>query len=93
MAQVVGLRHAFLVAALFYVFALVLVQLLYTEPPTHAASSGRTAVRVTVRSTLKVENLALILLVIFGVQFVDKTLGPILPFTSASSGCQRRACR
>ena len=37
LAQVVGLRHAFLVTSGFYVVALVLVFVMYREPPTRTA--------------------------------------------------------
>ncbi len=86
-AQLVGLRQAFLVAAGLYAVALVLVQLLYQEPPTargNAVSAGRR--RMTVRGTLRFEHFGLFLLVIFGVQFVDKSVGPILPLFVADIG-------
>jgi DHA1 family multidrug resistance protein-like MFS transporter len=79
-AALVGLRRAFLVTACFYAVGLLLVVLLYDEKLTHArpgepAERGR----VTFRNVLRFENFVLLMLVIFAVQFVDRSFGPILP--------------
>ena len=79
-AGLVGLRATFLVTAVFYAVAFALVLWMYTEVP-----SARTETRapglgaVTFRSTLAFENFLLLMLVIFGFQFVDRSFGPILP--------------
>ena len=80
LAQVVGLRHAFLVTAMFYAGGLVLVHVLYDDraihtPPPEAHETGR----VTFRSVLAFQNFLLMMFVIFGLQFVDRSLGPVLP--------------
>lgn len=84
-AAVVGLRRAFLVAAVFYAIALVLVFVMYREPPSalrgsseargHASTTGR----VAFRNVLAFEHFVLMAVVIFGLQFVDRSFGPILP--------------
>ncbi len=80
LAGFVGLRRAFLVTAGFYAIALVLVFLLYDERSTHAApAAAHESGRVTFRSVLEFENFILLMAVIFAIQFVDRSFGPILP--------------
>ena len=78
-AQFVGLRHAFVVTACFYLLALLLVVFMYDEK--HAAHLQEVAKdeRVTFRSMLAFENFILLMVVVFGLQFVDRSFGPVLP--------------
>jgi DHA1 family multidrug resistance protein-like MFS transporter len=78
LAPVVGLRQAFLAAAAFYVIALVLVTTLYHEPP-GARTRKHGKASVSFGSILRFENFVLVMLVIFGLQFVDRSFGPVLP--------------
>jgi len=84
-AGLVGLRGTFLVTAVFYAAALVLVLVLYREP----AKSTRTArgtdegEPVTFRSVMAFENFLLLMTLIFGLQFVDRSFGPVLPLVIA----------
>jgi DHA1 family multidrug resistance protein-like MFS transporter len=80
-AALTGLRRAFLVASAFYLIAVVLVFILYDERrgehvPTPADESDPT---ITFRNLLAFENFLLMMTVIFGLQFVDRSFGPILP--------------
>jgi DHA1 family multidrug resistance protein-like MFS transporter len=78
-AQIAGLRNAFLVTAGFYLVATLLVLIMYDErraPHVEAHASGE---RVTFRNVLAFENFILLMAVIFGLQFIDRTFGPILP--------------
>jgi DHA1 family multidrug resistance protein-like MFS transporter len=80
LAGLVGLRRAFLVTAGFYAVGLLIVMWLYDEPPVHArpgALSERG--RVTFKNVLAFEHFILLMVVIFAVQFVDRSFGPILP--------------
>jgi DHA1 family multidrug resistance protein-like MFS transporter len=87
LARVVGLRRAFLVTAGFYAVALVCVVVLYDEALTHAApSQAADAGRVTFRNVLAFENFVLMMAVIFGLQFVDRSFGPVLPLYVEMSG-------
>jgi DHA1 family multidrug resistance protein-like MFS transporter len=80
LAGAVGLRRAFLVTAVLYTCALLLVLLLYEEhPPAPGAADGTSQDRISFRSVLAFENFLLLLGVIFGIQFVDRSIGPILP--------------
>ena len=80
LAALVGLRRAFLVTACFYAVGLLLVVALYDEKRTHARPDDAAGNRqVTFRSVLRFEHFMLLMLVIFAVQFVDRSFGPILP--------------
>ena len=80
LAGLVGLRRAFIATAIFYGVALVIVHVLYDDRATHAqppdaAETGR----VTFRNVLAFRNFILMMGVIFGLQFVDRSFGPVLP--------------
>ena len=84
-AALVGLHRAFFVAAAFYLIALAVVFLLYDEkrvpaPDTKVVEAKRVPGRaVAFRDVLAFENFLLMALVIFGLQFVDRSFGPVLP--------------
>jgi MFS transporter, DHA1 family, multidrug resistance protein len=78
-AQIVGLRHAFFVTASFYFAALVLVFFAYRDPPRIDPAGDGGDERVTFRNVLAFENFILLMAVVFGLQFVDRSFGPILP--------------
>jgi DHA1 family multidrug resistance protein-like MFS transporter len=85
-AQVVGLRHAFLVTAVFYVIALALVYFMYDERTVSHRVAATAVGRVTFRNVLAFENFILLMVVIFGLQFVDRSFGPVLPLYVAQLG-------
>ncbi|MGH9371722.1 MAG: MFS transporter [Vicinamibacterales bacterium] len=85
-AQLVGLRRAFLVTACFYVAAIVLVFFTYDERLVHHANPHLRKTRVTFRSVLAFENFILLMAVVFGLQFVDRSFGPVLPLYLAQLG-------
>jgi MFS transporter, DHA1 family, multidrug resistance protein len=90
-AEVVGLRHAFLVAAAFYAAGFVLVLLTYQEPlPEHAATTGEAppsaAGRTTFRQLARLPHFALLTGVLFVLQFADRSFGPVLPLYIAAHG-------
>jgi DHA1 family multidrug resistance protein-like MFS transporter len=85
-AQLVGLRRAFLVTAGFYVVALVLVFTMYKETGFHARQDAKPRGRVSFRSVLAFENFILLIGVVFGLTFVDRSLGPVLPLYVAELG-------
>jgi MFS transporter, DHA1 family, multidrug resistance protein len=80
-AAIVGLRNAFFVTAAFYLVAFVLVLVMYDEKGAraHAAPKPDAAPPVTFRNVLAFENFLLMAAVIFGLQFVDRSFGPVLP--------------
>ena len=78
LAPTVGLRNAFFVAASLYGVALVMITALYREParaPRPAAGRRRRPFA----SILAFENFLLVMLVLFGLQLVDRSFGPVLP--------------
>lgn len=85
-AQMTGLRNAFLITSGFYVVALAVVFFLYEDPRGHhsAPAKGPTAVRFS--SMLSFENFLLLMVVVFGLQMVDRSFGPILPLYVAQLG-------
>ena len=89
LAPLVGLRNAFLVSAAFYGLALLVVLLLYHEPPLAAAPRRDRTAGVSFRSILAFENFLLLMLVIFGLQFVDRSFGPVLPLYVGQLGVAR----
>jgi len=87
-AAVVGLQRAFFVAAAFYFVALVVVFVMYVDPPGVRKGAGEgisprpgaaNGSPVTFRNVLAFENFLLMAIVIFGFQFVDRSFGPVLP--------------
>jgi len=98
-AALVGLRRAFFVAAAFYLVALVLVFLMYDEPsrsrqsgdngagmPDESGAAPGPIRSVTFRNVLAFENFLLMAVVIFGLQFVDRSFGPVLPLYVGALG-------
>jgi MFS family permease len=84
-AQLVGLRHAFFVTSSFYLAAVLLVFFMYEEKPLRAAGEAA-AEPITFRSVLAFENFILLMLVVFALQFIDRSLGPVLPLYVAQLG-------
>jgi MFS family permease len=80
LAALVGLRRAFLVTAIFYAIGLLVVVFLYDETMTHARpGESPPRERLTFRSVLRFDNFLLLMVVIFALQFADRSFGPILP--------------
>lgn len=85
-AQIAGLRHAFLVTAFFYLVAVLLVIFMYDEQRApHTRTEGSEG-RVTFRSMLAFENFILLMAVVFALQFIDRSFGPVLPLFVAEVG-------
>jgi len=77
LAAAVGLRDAFLVSAAVYAMAFVMVTVMYAESA-RAANRAEATGRVTFGTVLAFENFVLLMLVIFGLQVVDRSFGPVL---------------
>jgi MFS family permease len=86
LAVVAGLRNTFLVASAFYLFAVVLVFFLYKEAPVVRVQDEDAPERVTFRDMLSFENFIILMLVVFGLQFIDRSFGPILPLYLDEAG-------
>ena len=85
-AQVVGLRNAFLTTSIFYIVALLIVVLLYDEKIGRHETAAPPVTGVRFRSVLAFENFILLMAVIFGLQVVDRSYGPVLPLFVAELG-------
>jgi MFS family permease len=84
LAGFLGLRYAFIVAASFYALGFVIVAIAYKEQPrtagpTAGPAAAKAVQKVSFRSVLAFEHFMLVMGVIFAFQFVDRSLGPILP--------------
>jgi MFS family permease len=77
LAPTAGLRATFLVASLVYAIALLLVTVFYEEPDRSPPSAEKVH-RATFASVLTLENFVLLMIVIFGLQLVDRGFGPVL---------------
>ena len=78
LAPVFGLRNSFYVAAVFYLVAFVMITLLYREPP-RAPRTSEQKERTPFASILAFENFLLVMVLLFGLQLVDRSFGPVLP--------------
>ena len=85
-AGVFGLRQAFLVAAFLYLIAMVVMLSLYREPGrSRPVTEGREG-QPSFRQVIKFEGLAVMMAVVFVMQYVDRSLGPVLPLFVAEVG-------
>ncbi len=85
-AGLVGLRSAFFVAAAIYGAAFVLVLAGYRERPARNRLEDRPVARVRLLDVVRFPNFVLLMGVLLGLQFVDRSFGPILPLYLAGIG-------
>jgi DHA1 family multidrug resistance protein-like MFS transporter len=99
LAGLVGLRRGFLATAAFYAVGLIVVHVMYDDDAVtnRAAAVAGSNVhdlndpdpatrRVSFRSVLAFQNFILMMAVIFGLQFVDRSFGPVLPLYVEQAG-------
>jgi MFS family permease len=79
LAGTVGMRGSFFVAAGIYAVAFTLLTVMYREPPRASSAGDARDQRVTFGNILAFENFLLLMGVIFCLQLVDRSFGPILP--------------
>jgi MFS transporter, DHA1 family, multidrug resistance protein len=85
LASAVGLRNTFLVSSLVYGLAFAMVAFMYTEP-TREKARDQVDTRVSFSNVLAFENFLLLMLVIFSLQVVDRSFGPIMLLHVAQIG-------
>src|SRR5687768_5968684 len=86
LAPIVGLRNAFLVAAACYVAAMLLIIMVYKDPlDARAAGKVRGGWEVFAQ-LIRLPGFLLALFVIFGLQTVDRSFGPVLPLFVSQVG-------
>ena len=78
LAPIFGLRNSFVVAGGFYFVALIMITVMYKEPA-RALRTVKGRGRTPFTSILAFENFLLVMVVLFGLQLVDRSFGPILP--------------
>jgi MFS family permease len=88
LAPLVGLRNSFLVAAAFYVIALVLIMVVYEEPVSRRATAKARGGWEVISELMRLPGFLLALIVIFGLQTVDRSFGPVLPLFVAQVGVE-----
>lgn len=86
LAPLVGLRTSFLVAAAFYAAAMLMVLVAYQEPPRRVAAESVRGGWEVFRHLMGLPGFVLALLVIFGLQTVDRSFGPVLPLFVSQVG-------
>ena len=86
LAPLFGLRNAFLISACFYAAALIGVTLFYQEPRHDTVTRSAPAPRASLSTILSFENLVVLMLVIFGLQLVDRSFAPVLALHLAELG-------
>ncbi|MGH9384701.1 MAG: MFS transporter [Vicinamibacterales bacterium] len=86
MAPIVGLRASFLVASGFYLLALMSVLILYREPRDRSKPSKVRGGKAVLIHLVRLRRFVLALGVIFGLQAVDRSFGPVLPLYVAQVG-------
>lgn len=89
LAPIVGLRASFLVAAGFYLLAVLMVVALYEEPRRHKARTVQRSLRSVIAQLAGTPGFLLLLGVIFAMQIVDRSFGPILPLYVEELGVSR----
>jgi MFS family permease len=88
LGPLVGLRSTFIVSSVVYAVAFVLLTVMYKEPSTASRKTVRPDMRVAFRNILAFENFLLLMAVIFGLQLVDRSFGPVLPLHLDELGYQ-----
>ena len=78
LASAVGLRNTFLVSSLVYVIAFIMVTVMYKERGDDVVHPRAAEERVSFSNVLAFENFLLLMLVIFALQMVDRSFGPVL---------------
>ena len=86
LAPIVGLRNAFLFAAAFYVIALIAIVVFYQEARESNVPGKMRGGRAVLVHLFRLPGFLLALGVIFGLQTVDRSFGPVLPLYVAQVG-------
>jgi DHA1 family multidrug resistance protein-like MFS transporter len=88
LAPLVGLRNAFLVAAAFYVVAMLLIIVVYKDPIDAKAPNKVRGGWEVFSQLSRLPGFLLALFVIFGLQTVDRSFGPVLPLFVSQVGVE-----
>lgn len=87
LAQTIGIRNTFFVSSAVYLLAFLFVLVGYRESRVRRmADADDSAARVTFRALAHVPHFVLLMMTVFGLQVVDRSLGPILPLYLGEMG-------
>ncbi len=86
LAPLVGIRRSFLVTAGFYMVAVLLIAIFYREPRTSRSRSAPRSLRSVFTQLVRTPGFILLMIVIFALQSVDRSFGPILPLYVVALG-------
>jgi MFS family permease len=86
LAPIVGLRNSFLVAAAFYVAAMLLIIVVYKDPVDAKKTKKVRGGWEVFSQLIRLPGFLLALFVIFGLQTVDRSFGPVLPLFVSQVG-------
>ena len=86
LAPLVGLRNAFLVASTFYIAAMLIIIFAYEEPLQRRAARKVRGGWEVFTELIRQPGFLLALFVIFGLQTVDRSFGPVLPLFVSQVG-------
>ena len=88
LAPLIGLRNVFLAASAFYTAALLLIVVMYHEPRDGRAPRAVRGGREVFSQLVHLPGFLLALVLIFGLQTVDRSFGPVLPLYVAQVGIE-----
>ncbi len=88
LAPLIGLRNVFLAASAFYAAALLLIIVMYREPREGRALRAVRGGREVFSQLVHLPRFVLALVLIFGLQMVDRSFGPVLPLYVAQVGIE-----
>ena len=88
LAPLIGLRNVFLAASAFYAAALLLIIVMYREPREGRAPRAVRGGREVFSQLFHLPGFVLALVLIFGLQTVDRSFGPVLPLYVAQVGIE-----
>ncbi len=88
LAPLIGLRNVFLAASAFYAAALLLIIVMYREPREGRALRAVRGGREVFSQLFHLPGFLLALVLIFGLQTVDRSFGPVLPLYVAQVGIE-----
>lgn len=88
LAPLIGLRNVFLAASAFYCAALLLIVVMYREPRDVRAPRAVRGGREVFSQLFHLPGFVLALVLIFGLQTVDRSFGPVLPLYVAQVGIE-----
>ena len=88
LAPLIGLRNVFLAASAFYAAALLLIIVMYREPREGRAPRAVRDGREVFSQLFHLPGFVLALVLIFGLQTVDRSFGPVLPLYVAQVGIE-----